>query len=125
MHEACGGRDGVGVARRLWFEHSAARLECDPGVALFPAEMVAIAARDLRAVDLWWDLSPCRHLVDSFIEAVVMPPMRLNWWDRLRLTSLSFPRLGILAAFLKIVLAAHSVTQLQAASENIGETSGQ
>jgi hypothetical protein len=53
-------------------------------LVLFPAEILAYAAREVRPQGLWWDLSPCEGHVDSFLEAFVLPPLRVHEWDRLR-----------------------------------------
>lgn len=95
LYEVLGGRDMVGHIQKLWFDQQALCLPHLPGTLLYPAELVAPAAKALPPRGLWWDISPAELHYDPTLEATVLPPLRLRHWDSL---SLALPNETLLQA---------------------------
>jgi hypothetical protein len=84
LADACGGEPALIYLEWLWLRHQVIDNPDRPDEALLPAELACLAAQDVPPVDLYWDLVPCERYVNAEAEAVLLPPLPLDDWSRVR-----------------------------------------
>jgi hypothetical protein len=79
-----GGHHGKRYWEQLWFALEGIRPEGDPR-PLYPADMVQFGSHRVHPTGLYWNLAKTRRFYSETSRAIILPPVRLGGWDRLRL----------------------------------------